>query len=128
MSRKFPVLHKETPLLNPRKVTSTSLAQESSQVISGTYDLADFPVALLLVAQKVLFLPSKVSAKSVPPVAKLKGVEPMPFTAMPPVEKVAVSKSSQPAAAPSPAETKTETPSNAACCHRLLMNALPLGP
>src|SRR5579884_1345676 len=42
--------------------------------------------------------------------------------------KADVLKSSQPAAAPSPVETNTETPSASACCHIALMNALPPGP
>ena len=47
------------------------LAHESFQGISGMYDFADFPVELLLVLQYVLLVPSKVSRKSVPPVATL---------------------------------------------------------
>src|SRR6516162_9444917 len=47
---------------------------------------------------------------------------------MPTTAKEEVLKSSQPAAAPSPEDRNTETPSPSAICHRLLKNALPPGP
>jgi hypothetical protein len=57
----------------------------------------------------VLFVPAKVSPKSVPPTATLYGVEAKPLTPMPCV--AFDSFASQLAAPSSPAETKMDTPS-----------------
>ena len=58
-------------------------------------------------------MPAKVSPKSVPPTETLYGLDPQPVMPIPCVAFVA--SLSHPAAASSPEETKTETPSVTAC-------------
>src|SRR5580704_5341569 len=96
-------------VVNPSAVERRALAQESFHGISGMYDFAEPNVVVFVVFQYVLFVPAKVSLKSVPPTATLNGVDANPLTPMPCV--ALASLASQLAAPSSPAETNTETPS-----------------
>src|SRR5207248_11754687 len=105
---------------------SPAAAQESFQVRSGMYDLADDwdPVAFVVFQYCARFV---ASSKSVPPTATLKGVEARPLTARP---NCAAPRNagSHPAEPESPAATMMVIPWAAPCSHRLLWNALPALP
>jgi hypothetical protein len=45
------LLQYDTPLAYPSNSSSTLLAQESFHVISGTYELAELPLGVLVVLQ-----------------------------------------------------------------------------
>ena len=72
--------------------------------------------------QYVLFVPAKVSPKSVPPTATSYGLDARPFTVMPCV--AAEAPWSHMAAPSSPDATNTETPSLTACWYAELNAAL----
>ena len=63
--------------------------------------------------QYVLFIPAKVSSKSVPPTETLEELDPKPVIPIP--ETATSSSLSQNAVALSPEATKTDTPSVTAC-------------
>src|SRR5260370_15890382 len=101
------------------------LAHESFHVVSGMYPNADAGtggvVDVFAVVQKVAWLLA--SSKSVPPSARLNGVDANPLTASPCVAAfwfAGAGAGSQPAEPLSPAEITTVMPSAAACCHNEL--------
>src|SRR5258706_5424160 len=115
----LPATRSLPPLFTVEHVAGVVEAQESFQVVSGMYPLADACPGVVFVVFQYgagLFL----SSKSVPPTATLNGVEANPLTASPLTADVSVFGSSQPADPLSPLAIKTVIPSEAACCHREL--------